>query len=66
MCVMSSSRQALCTSEFTTPSGPGRMESMPKCTMPCFASHSVASTLTPGIVGRIGRRREGALMVPRA
>ena len=32
-----------------TPIGPGRMESMPKCTMPCRASHSVAATFTPGL-----------------
>ena len=47
MWVMSSSRQALCTSEFTLPSGPGRIESMPKCTTPCLASHSVPATLMP-------------------
>ena len=66
MCVMSSSRHALCTSALTSPSGPGRMESMPKCTMPCLASHSVAATLTPGLSVGIGRRREGARMMARA
>jgi hypothetical protein len=45
--VMSRSRQALCTSELTLPSGPGRIESMPKCTTPRPASHSVAATFTP-------------------
>ena len=47
MWVMFSSPQALCTSELTLPSGPGRIESMPKCTTPCAASHSVAATFTP-------------------
>src|SRR5215813_185428 len=49
MCVIPSSKHALCTSVLTIPSGPGRMESMPKCTMPCSASHSVAATFTPGM-----------------
>src|ERR1700731_4104820 len=47
MWVMPRSKQALCTKRFSLPSGPGRIESMPKCTMPCFASHSVAGTFTP-------------------
>ncbi len=36
-----------------SPSGPGCIESMPKCTTPFFASHSVAGDIHPGIVGRI-------------
>src|SRR5665213_4394491 len=45
--VMPRSKQALCTRRLTLPSGPGRIESMPKCTTPWFASHCVAATLTP-------------------
>src|ERR1700746_1430141 len=66
ICVMSSSRHALCTSEFTTPMGPGRSGVDAKMHDPLAPQPLGRRDVDAGIIGRIGGGGKGARVMPGA